>query len=395
MALGLGTRRLRDRNPQSATPASAPPTESFGFAAALWRTRRYLLPELRHFLIFAALSGVAMLLQLAASLVGFDLLTNKVFLGEPLTALQARLLGLDAAEFVTVQELGQDARLTLRTAFLLLTGVLLALGFALGNGLGYYLTWILQRVNQHLRLAMMDSAVHLSLRRSDSRQVGDAIYRVYQDSAMVTGVVRNALVAPAVAFFNLLVAVGAVSFFSLYLGMLFLVAAAPALLLAWVFTPRLRTLSSKARAANSELTSHIQESVGGVRLLKACRAELGALEGFRSRSTTALDRAYELRRSRCSPGPAGLHLRRAGSPRRGLPDGALGVGGSADVRLWLGGLHRLRRVESGRFSGGPGTLERHLRHWRLASCHLVRSARHERGAETRVLSTRRRTGSGG
>ena len=297
LGLGIGTRRLRDRNPQSATPAPAPPTESFGFAAALWRTRRYLLPELRHFLIFAALSGVAMLLQLAASLVGFDLLTNKVFLGEPLTALQARLLGLDAAEFVTVEELGQGARLTLRTAFLLLTGVLLALGFVLGNGLGYYLTWILQRVNQHLRLAMMDSAVHLSLRRSDSRQVGDAIYRVYQDSAMVTSVVRNALVAPAVAFFNLLVAVGAVSFFSLYLGMLFLVAAAPALLLAWAFTPRLRTLSGKARAANSELTSHIQESVGGVRLLKACRAEMGALEGFRSRSTTALDRAYELRRA--------------------------------------------------------------------------------------------------
>ena len=297
LGLGIGTRRLRDRNPQSATPAPAPPTESFGFAAALWRTRRYLLPELRHFLIFAALSGVAMLLQLAASLVGFDLLTNKVFLGEPLTALQARLLGLDAAEFVTVEELGQDARLTLRTAFLLLTGMLLVLGFVLGSGLGYYLTWILQRVNQHLRLAMMDSAVHLSLRRSDSRQVGDAIYRVYQDSAMVTSVVRNALVAPAVAFFNLLVAVGAVSFFSLYLGMLFLVAAAPALLLAWAFTPRLRTLSSKARAANSELTSHIQESVGGVRLLKACRAELSALEGFRSRSTTALDRAYELRRA--------------------------------------------------------------------------------------------------
>jgi len=56
-----------------------------------------------------------------------------------------------------------------------------------------HLTWILQRVNQHLRIAMMENAVHLSLRFHDDSQVGDAIYRVYQDSAMVTNVVQNAL----------------------------------------------------------------------------------------------------------------------------------------------------------------------------------------------------------
>ena len=271
--------------------------ERFGFAAALWRTRRHLLPQLRHFLIFTALSGVATLLEVAVSLLGLDLLTNKVFLGEPLTAFQATALGLDAAEFVTVEELGAEARLALRTTVLVLAGAVLVIGFALGSGLRYYLTWILQRVNQHLRLAMMDSAVHLSLRRRDNRQAGDAIYRVYQDSAMVTSVVRNALIAPVVALFNLLAAAGAVSFFSPYLGLLFLIAAVPALLLAWRFTPQLRTRSAKARAANSELTSHIQESVGGARLLKACRAESRALDVFRDRSAIALDRAYELRRA--------------------------------------------------------------------------------------------------
>ena len=288
----------RHPTPNNVSDLSEPPAaERFGFVAALWRARRFLLPELRHFVIFALLAGLAMLLELGASLVGFDLLTNKVFLGEPLSALQANLLRLDAAEFVTVEQLGESARLTLRTVMLALVGALLVVGFALGSGLGYYLTWILQRVNQHLRLAMMDAAVQLSLRRRDSRQAGDAIYRVYQDSAMVTSVVRNALIAPVTAIFNLLTAAAAMTFFSPYLGLLFLVAAAPALLLAWAFTPRLRTLSGLARAANSELTSHIQESVGGVRLLKACGAEQGALDGFRSRSTVALDRAYQLRRA--------------------------------------------------------------------------------------------------
>ena len=283
---------------RSEVPAEGPEFAGrFPFAEALWRTRRYLLPELRHFLIFGLLSAVAMLLELAASLIGFDLLTNKVFLGEPLSDFQAKLLGLDPAEFVMAEELGESARLTLRTVFLVLLGALLVLGFALGSGLGYYLTWILQRVNQHLRLAMMDAAVHLSLRRRNSRQVGDAIYRVYQDSAMVTSVVRNALIAPITALFNLVTAVATATFFSPYLGLLFLVAALPALLLAYAFTPRLRTLSARARAANSELTSHIQESVGNVRLLKASGAERSALNGFRELSSTALDRAYELRRS--------------------------------------------------------------------------------------------------
>ena len=237
-----------------------------------------------------------MLLEVGAALIGFDLLTNKVFLAEPLTPTQASLLGLEAAEFVDVETLGEDARLTLRTVFLVLVGALLVVGAALGGGLNYYLTWILQRVNQQLRLAMMDAAVRLSLRRRDA-DVGDAIYRVYQDSAMVTGVVRNALIAPITALFDLLAAASVISFFSPRLGLLFVIAAVPALLLAWAFTPWLRALSAKSRTANSELTSHIQESVGGARLLKACGAEAAALDGFRTRSETALDRAFELRRA--------------------------------------------------------------------------------------------------
>lgn len=127
----------------------------------MWRTRRYLLPELKHFIVFAALSGVAMLLELASTLVFFDLLTNKVFPGHPLTATQAGLIGLDPARFVDVEAPDEEARFTLRTVFLVVAGALMASGFLLGTGLGYYLTWILQRVNQHLRLAMMDRAVHL------------------------------------------------------------------------------------------------------------------------------------------------------------------------------------------------------------------------------------------
>ena len=272
------------------------PIERFALGAALWRTRRYILPELKHFIVFAVLSGIAMLLELASTLVFFDLLTNKVFLGDPLSSTQARLFGLEPARFVDVETLDEAARFTLRTVFLVVAGTLMAIGFLLGTGLGYYLTWILQRVNQHLRLAMMDRAVHLSLRYHDEAPVGDAIYRVYQDSAMVTTVVQNALIQPVTALANLGIALVAIGFFEPYLALLFLIAAIPSVLAARAFTPRLRDGSERSRLANSALTSHIQESVNGVRVLKAQQAEDAAFNTFRRRSHRALDRAYELRR---------------------------------------------------------------------------------------------------
>ena len=273
------------------------PARELGLVAALWRTRAYLLPQWPHFLAFALLSGVGMLLQIGTSLVGFDLLTNKVFLAEPLSELQAALLGLDAERYVAVEQLAQDARITLRNVFLGLVCFLLALGFALGSGLGYYLTWILQRVNQALRLAMMEAAVRLSLKEHQQRQVGDAIYRVYQDSAMVTAVVQNALVQPAVALATLATALATITLFSPYLGLLFLLAAVPSVLAAAVLTPLLKRQSATARAANSALTSHIQESTAAARLLKANGAEDAAFASFRQRSRLALDSAYALRRT--------------------------------------------------------------------------------------------------
>ena len=269
----------------------------YSLAQALWRTRWYIKPELKHFVAYGLLVGVGMLLELATFLVGFDLLTNKVFLGEPLNALQASLLGLPEAQYVNVESLGTESKHVLRNVFLVFIATTMVTGFLLNTTLPYYLTWILQRVNQHLRISMMDRAVHLSLRYHNDTQVGDAIYRVYQDSAMVTNVIQNALNQPLTVLGNFALAFLALSFFAPYLGMMFALACGVSVVIAYLFTPIIRRRSELSRHANSGLTSHIQESVGSVRLFKSCSAEDGAIGRFDERSQFALDRAYDVRKS--------------------------------------------------------------------------------------------------
>ena len=233
---------------------------------ALWRTRSYILPELKHLIYFVLLTVFVALLGAASGLLAADLLMNKVFLGSALTEFQASFLGADAEEFVDVESLSDAARYEMRTVFLFLFIVVGGLSMIIGSLLGYYQTWILQRVNQHLRLAMIDNAVHLSLRYHNRHEVGDSIYRVYQDSAMVTSVIENGLVEPLTTLFSLVLAYSILSLFDPYLGSLFLLCGLPSILVGYFVTPILRRQSFASRQANSALTSLIQENVAGVEI---------------------------------------------------------------------------------------------------------------------------------
>lgn len=264
---------------------------------AFWECRHYLLPQLRHFAIFISLTIFALAMNTGIAIFSADLLTNKVFLGEPLNAFQATLLGLSHAEFVNVDMLSEAARFRLRTVFLILLATLVVSYFLLNQVLRYYQTWILQRVNQHLRVAMMDNAIQLSLRYHHKHQVGDAIYRVYQDSAMVVSVLQTGLIQPLILIGSFCFVLTVIAAFNLYLAGLFAFAALPCALLAKTITPKLRQRSRTSRLANSALTSHIQESIQGSRLLKALNAERGAFDTFVNRSRHALDHAYKLRKT--------------------------------------------------------------------------------------------------
>lgn len=158
----------------------------------------------------------------------------------------------------------------------------------------YYFAWILQRINQDLRVALVERWHRLSLRYHGDHRVGDSVYRIYQDSAQVTAIIGAVMkVFQTINTYAL-----AVLFLTALDPLLGLMAGSVALLaVAWGhwFSPRMRTQSLAAREANSDLTSRVQETFAAIRVVKAYGTEELEQERFDRDSVVAFNTAFRVR----------------------------------------------------------------------------------------------------
>ncbi len=218
-----------------------------------------------------------------------------ILVGEPITAAQARLLRLDPAVYVEVEALTTADRLTLRSHWIYGLGALLAALTPVVVGLTYALIWLLQRINQILRVRLLERFQALSLRFHAESRVGDAIYRLYQDSAMVTAVINTLFFQPVRFAVTFLLAFATVTVLDPIFGVLLIAIWAPALWLGYRFSSPMRKSFRHAREANSALTSRIQEVVSGIQVIKSYGAERSEEEEFERASIGAFDRAFDAR----------------------------------------------------------------------------------------------------
>ena len=229
------------------------------------------------------------------SLLFLDLFWTRALQGEALPAVQAALLRLDPAVTVGVPALSVAVRrsVALRTVIggVAITALALPLFFALW----YYQIWILQRINQALRIELLDRLQALSLRFHSEARVGDAIYRLTQDSAMVTQLVDVLLLTPLSAIGTFLFAFAITAALDPRMALLLAAAWLPALALARAFSSPLRRDFRRARETNAALTAQIQEIVAGIRVLKAYGAEARAQTRFETASRDAFDAAFRAR----------------------------------------------------------------------------------------------------
>lgn len=306
------------------------------FFALLYRTWPYLKPQLAHLLVWVAMRLSIEVIWISAMLLTYDLFNNKILVGEKLESTQAAILFVDESFVFTERELeireairaldereveedsedtseetvntderdeleaqisglSESQRKTVRNRFFVVIAFAGACIFLLAPIVDYYRTWILQRINQYLRVTMIERAEHLSLRYHANARTGDAIYRVYQDSAMITNIVEKILLEPSIAIFTSVFSFLVILSFSLTLGIMFLIGVLPIILLVAWFTPRIQLRSRRARTTNSELTSRIQEAFQSIRIIKANKALRVMESRFNDDSFSALNAALLLR----------------------------------------------------------------------------------------------------
>ena len=174
------------------------------------RTWPYLKPQWPHLSLWVVARFAIEVIWVFSALVAFDLFNNKVLVGEKLQPSQASLLFLDDSystdffdqeesefsiedlyfwqddeeeeiaepdEKVEPPKLTKEQQRIVRDRLMILFCITAILIFTISPAINYYRTWILQRVNQYLRVTMVERAEHLSLRYHSHARTGDAIYR--------------------------------------------------------------------------------------------------------------------------------------------------------------------------------------------------------------------------
>ncbi len=160
--------------------------------------------------------------------------------------------------------------------------------------LPYYYIFIMQRVNQDLRMALVERWFGLSLRYHSDHRVGDSVYRIYQDTAQVTAVIGT--MTHSMQMLSTY-AIGVVFLAALdpLLGGMALSIVLLALLWGRWFSPRMRERSLAAREANSDFTSRVQETFAAIRVIKAFGAEEREQERLERDSVRAFNASFRAR----------------------------------------------------------------------------------------------------
>lgn len=261
----------------------------------LWRCVGLLRPVKKHWIRLVAGVSLTFLLGLPLGLLFVDVLWTRILEGQPLTAPEAWFFGFDHAQVVDVEALSDEARRAVRNRWLLTAAPLVVFFAGLALCFGYYQIWIMQRVNQILRVELLERFQNLSLRFHADSRVGDAIYRLYQDSAMVTQLIEVLFLQPLQILGRFLISLVIVAFIQPLFALLLLGLWPPLLVAGSWFSRRLRVGFRAAREANSALTSRIQETLAGIKVIKAYGAESLEQSRFEADSRAAFDEAFAAR----------------------------------------------------------------------------------------------------
>ena len=266
-----------------------------------------------HLVYYFALLWASTLLTMVIALFSVDLISQSILQAEPLTPFLADFIG--RPELAGEAEVGTGAPdpdaggaepaidLALLTteqrhSLKWIYAVFMVFGWFAQLPtmmfLPYYYIFIMQRVNQDLRMALVERWLSLSLRYHSDHRVGDSVYRIYQDSAQVTAVIGTVTQAMQLL---MVYGLGVVVLAGLdpILGSMTLSIVLLAMLWGRWFSPRMRVRSLASREANSDFTSRVQETFAAVRVIKAYGAGDAEQERLERDSVAAFNASFRVR----------------------------------------------------------------------------------------------------
>ena len=254
-----------------------------------------LVPVRKHVLLLFTGFGTLSLLLLPLGLLFVDTLWTRVLQGNPMLEIEAEFFRVPIETATRAESFGPELRRLVAERLVIWAAVLSVALAPLFIGLYYYQVWILQRVNQKLRVDLLSHLQSLSLRFHSDTTVGDAVYRLTQDSAMVTQLVQVLVLTPLTAIPQFIYSVVVIGLFAPALGLILFGVVIPSLIAGAWFSQRMRTRFRGARETNAALTGRIQETLAGIKVIKAYGAESAEAISFGRASLKAFNAAFRAR----------------------------------------------------------------------------------------------------
>jgi ABC-type multidrug transport system fused ATPase/permease subunit len=261
----------------------------------LIRCLSLLVPVRKHVILLFLGFGTLSLLLLPLGLLFIDTLWTRVLQGNPMLEIEAQFFRVPVAAATHVDGFGPELRRLVAQRLVVWAAGLSLVIAPLFIGLYYYQVWILQRVNQKLRVDLLSHLQSLSLRFHADNTVGDAVYRLTQDSAMVTQLIQVLVLTPFTAIPQFLYSVIVIGLFAPQLALILFGVLLPSLAGGAWFSQRMRFQFRKARETNAALTGRIQETLAGIKVIKAYGAEQAEEKAFRGASHAAFGAAFGAR----------------------------------------------------------------------------------------------------
>ena len=247
-----------------------------------------------HLVYFYLVSFSQRMLGVGFGLLNADLLNQALLQGEPLMPTLSALLGFPELSNEFVESLSYSERMDLLYRWVAINLGYFFIMLPINVAMGYYNMWIMQMINQNLREALVERWHQLSITYHSDHRTGDSIFRIYQDSAMVTNVIRM-LIDITLRIFSYVATVAVIFLLSPLIGTVAASVLIPAFILGYFAMPKVRERSLAYRAAASDVTATVQETFSSIRVIKAFNASEQAQDKMEEDSLVSFNAAYRIR----------------------------------------------------------------------------------------------------